>query len=60
MAYLAGMMYGAGFETTSTTLMWWTLAMVAFPEVQRRAQAELDGVVGRARLPTYADAPRLP
>ena len=51
---------GAGFETTSTTLMWWTLAMVAFPEVQRRAQAELDGVVGRARLPTYADAPRLP
>ena len=51
---------GAGFETTSTTLMWWTLAMVAFPESQRRAQAELDAVVGRARLPTYADAPWLP
>jgi cytochrome P450 len=34
--------------------------MVAFPEVQRRAQAELDAVVGRARLPTFADAPRLP
>jgi cytochrome P450 len=40
--------------------MWWTLAMVAFPEVQRRAQAEIDAVVGRTRLPTYADAPRLP
>ena len=40
--------------------MWWTLAMEAFPEVQRRAQAELDAVVGRARLPTFADAPRLP
>ena len=51
---------GAGFETTSTALMWWTLAMAAFPEVQCRAQAELDAVVGRARLPTYADAPRLP
>ena len=51
---------GAGLETTSTTLMWWTLAMVAFPEAQRRAQAELDAVVGRARLPTYDDAPRLP
>ena len=38
---------GAGLETTSTTLMWWTLAMVAFPEAQRRAQAELDAVVGR-------------
>ena len=40
--------------------MWWMLAMVAFPEVQRRAHAELDAVVGRARLPTFADAPRLP
>ena len=34
--------------------------MVVFPEVQRRAQAELDAVVGRTRLPTFADAPRLP
>ena len=34
--------------------------MVAFPEVQRRAHAEIDAVVGRARLPTYADAARLP
>jgi len=50
----------AGFETTSTTLKWWVLAMVVFPEVQRRAQAELDAVVGRARLPTFADALRLP
>jgi cytochrome P450 len=50
----------AAFETTATTLRWWILAMIAFPEVQCRAQAELDAVVGRARLPTYADAPRLP
>ena len=40
--------------------MWWILAMVAFPEVQCRAQAELDAVVGRTRLPTFADAPQLP
>ena len=51
---------GAGFETTSSTMMWWVLAMVAFPEVQRRGQAELDDVVGRARPPTFADAPHLP
>jgi hypothetical protein len=50
----------AGFETISTTLKWWTLAMVTFPKVQRRAQAELDTVVGRARLPTFANAPRPP
>ena len=34
--------------------------MIAFPEVQRRAQVEIDGVVGRDRLPTFADSPRLP
>ena len=28
--------------------------------MQRRAQAEIDAVVGRNRLPTFADAPRLP
>ena len=49
-----------GAETTATTLCWWALAMIAIPEVQRRAQAELDSVVGRDRLPTFADAPRLP
>jgi cytochrome P450 len=30
-----------------------------FPEMQRRAQAEIDAIVGRDRLPTFADAPRL-
>ncbi|KAI0294623.1 cytochrome P450 [Multifurca ochricompacta] len=63
MMFLSGETYNqsiAGFETTSTTLMWWTFAMVAFPQVQRRAQAELDAVVGRSRLPTFADAPHLP
>ena len=50
----------AGAETSATTLSWWTLAMIAFPEVQRRAQAEIDAVVGRSRLPGFDDAPRLP
>jgi len=39
---------------------WWTLAMLAYPETQARAQAELDTVVGRTRLPTFADYPHLP
>ncbi|KAI0300719.1 cytochrome P450 [Multifurca ochricompacta] len=59
MTFLSGQIVG-GFETTSTTLKWWTVAMVAFPQVQRRAQAELDAVVGRSRLPTFADVPHLP
>ena len=36
------------------------LALTLFPQVQRRAQAEIDAVVGRDRLPTFDDRPRLP
>jgi len=39
---------------------WWALAMIAHPEIQMRAQAELDTVVGRSRTPTFSDAPGLP
>lgn len=60
MAFLAGTMFSGGSGTTPATLNWWALGMVAFPEVQRRAQAELDAVVGRDRLPTFSDAPHLP
>ena len=34
--------------------------MLAHPEVQKRAQAELDAVVGPDRLPTINDRDRLP
>jgi cytochrome P450 len=34
--------------------------MIAYPEVQDRAQDQLDTVVGRSRPPTFADAPNLP
>ncbi|KAH9996919.1 cytochrome P450 [Russula vinacea] len=59
-AWLAGALYAAGSETTASTLAWWTRAMVAHPEIQKRAQDELDTVVGRSRTPTFADAPNLP
>lgn len=41
-------------------MSWWMLAMVAYPETQKRAQAELDSVVGRDRVPTFADFEHLP
>ncbi|KAI0279216.1 cytochrome P450 [Russula aff. rugulosa BPL654] len=59
-SWLAGTMYAAGAETTSAVMAWFSLAMLAYPEVQARAQAELDAVVGRTRLPTFADYPHLP
>lgn len=36
------------------------LAMTLNPDVMRKAQAELDAVVGRDRIPTFADKDNLP
>jgi cytochrome P450 len=34
--------------------------MTLFPEVQRKAQEEIDRVIGSGRLPVVADRPNLP
>jgi cytochrome P450 len=34
--------------------------MAMYPEVQRKAQAELDAVIGRDRLPDFDDLDSLP
>ena len=36
------------------------VALTLYPEVQRRAQAQIDSVVSRDRLPTFEDRSRLP
>ena len=36
------------------------LAMAKFPDAQRKAQEELDAVIGRDRLPTFEDRKYLP
>lgn len=36
------------------------LAMVLYPDVMRKAQAEIDRVVGRDRLPNFGDYDNLP
>jgi cytochrome P450 len=36
------------------------MVLALFPQVQKRAQAELDSVIGRDRLPTFDDRPSLP
>ena len=45
---------------TVSTLYGFFLAMVLYPEVQRKAQAELDSVIGQDRLPTLEDREQLP
>jgi len=36
------------------------LAMILFPEVQKKAQKELDNILGGIRLPEFEDEPELP
>ncbi|KIJ63264.1 hypothetical protein HYDPIDRAFT_92786 [Hydnomerulius pinastri MD-312] len=50
----------ASAETTTSTLLIFTLAMVLHPHVRRRAQAEIDAVIGMDALPDYDDRPLLP
>ncbi|KAG6811137.1 hypothetical protein H0H92_008833 [Tricholoma furcatifolium] len=56
----ASSMYGGGADTTVSAEYAFFLAMVLFPEVQKKAQAEIDAVIGTDRLPTMADRPHLP
>ncbi|OSC99152.1 cytochrome P450 [Trametes coccinea BRFM310] len=55
-----GVVYSAGADTTTAALRNFTLAMMAYPEIQGKAQGELDRVVGRDRLPTFNDSAHLP
>jgi cytochrome P450 len=50
----------AGAETSASTLHTFFLELVLNPEVQKRAQAEIDEVVGIDRLPDFDDRPSLP
>lgn len=58
--WTASTLYGAGVDTTGSTLRTFFLAMSVYPEVQKRAQKELDEVIGRSRLPRLEDRPNLP
>ena len=57
---LAGNLFGAGSDTSSSTLITAILAMRAFPETLIPAWEELDRVVGPDRSPSFDDDPNLP
>ncbi|KDQ58241.1 hypothetical protein JAAARDRAFT_57969 [Jaapia argillacea MUCL 33604] len=58
--YTASLMYAAGSDTTLMSLKSFILAMLLFPDVQKKIQAELDSVLGRDTLPTFSDHDFLP
>ncbi|WYZ44616.1 hypothetical protein EsH8_VII_001052 [Colletotrichum jinshuiense] len=53
-------LYGGGADTTVSSIACFFLAMTVFPDVQRKAQEEIDRVVGQNRLPNIADRENLP
>jgi hypothetical protein len=59
-AWTAASLYGAAADTTAIALSVLTLAMLKFPHVQRKAQEEIDRVVGTDRLPSFDDRDNLP
>ncbi|KAG1749707.1 cytochrome P450 [Suillus paluster] len=56
----AASLYGGGTHTTVSATYSFFLAMTLYPDVQKKAQAEIDAVVGPDRLPSFADRESLP
>ncbi|KAJ8596623.1 CyP450 monooxygenase [Rhizopogon salebrosus TDB-379] len=56
----AATVFMAGADTSYSVLHTFILAMILFPEVQEKALAEIDSVVGTDRLPTFGDRDSLP
>lgn len=58
---MSSTLFGAGSHTTLATIMFFLLAMVLYPDVAIKIQAEIDNVLGDAeRLPTMQDREHIP
>ncbi|KAF9002580.1 cytochrome P450 [Cyathus striatus] len=56
----AAVAYIGGADTTLSVVKAFFLAMAMYPSAQKKAQAQIDAVVGSNRLPDYNDRPALP
>ena len=54
-----GDLFGAGTETTTSTLRWAIVYLLRNPDVQERAQKEIDDVIGR-NVPGMKDRQKMP
>ncbi|OXA37044.1 Methyl farnesoate epoxidase [Folsomia candida] len=52
-------LFVAGGETASSNLTWGFLFLASYPEAQAKAHEEIDRVVGKSRLPSVADRPKM-
>ncbi|KAM4049016.1 cytochrome P450 1A1-like [Anomaloglossus baeobatrachus] len=47
--------FGAGFDTISSALLWCMLYLLKFPEMQEKIQKEIDEIIGTSRPPRFDD-----
>jgi cytochrome P450 len=57
---ISGNLFGAGSDTSASTLCSFVLAAVMFPETVLKAQKEIDAVVGPDRSPDFDDLLKMP
>jgi len=50
-------LFQAGSESTSMTLTWIILYMMAYPDIQKKLHDEIDNVMG-SRTPLLSDRPK--
>jgi len=60
LVWAASSVMGGGLDTNMSSALSFFMAMILNPRIQAKAQAELDAVVGKDRLPTLNDKPNLP
>ncbi|KAG9233810.1 putative O-methylsterigmatocystin oxidoreductase [Amylocarpus encephaloides] len=60
LAYDVGIVWEVSTDTTTSALEVFVLAAVLHRDAVKKAQAELDRIVGTERLPTFADKDHLP
>ncbi|CAG8622274.1 5336_t:CDS:2, partial [Cetraspora pellucida] len=58
--FLIDNIFAAGTDTISASLTWIVAVLANNPEVQSKAQQELDRVIGHSRLPEVSDEPNIP
>ncbi|XP_053381162.1 cytochrome P450 1A1-like [Mercenaria mercenaria] len=58
--YQVAALQGAGFDTTSRTILFIILYLIAYPDVQERVQKEVDDVLGSSKIVKWKDRDTLP
>jgi cytochrome P450 len=60
LSFIGGGLVEGGSETPACMILTFIGAMTKWPSIQKKAQAEIDSIIGEDRSPTWADYARLP